>query len=432
MKRRHLVIGLSAALVFGGLLFVRSCILRRGTSAAPASEVVEETSAVTEWTCSMHPQIRQPKPGRCPICGMDLIPVMPVAPGPSKFRAAAALSTSAQALAEIVVAPVERRAVPVEIRLSAQVELDETRVAYIASRVSGRIEKLYVNYEGADVLAGQALADLWSPELLSAQQEFLEALQMPIHTGLIAAIRGRLSWFGLSADQIADLEQHQRLRETLSFMAPIRGVVIEKNVREGEYVKEGTRLFTVADLSSLWVGLNVYESDLPWIKTNQEVELQAESLPGESFRGEVWLIEPTLDPRTRTVRALVKVPNPNGRLKPGMFVRAIIRDYAGATKDGEMPLAIPASAPLITGRRALVYVADSETPGHYEGREVTLGPRAGDYYIVREGLREGDLVVVRGAFKIDSSLQLQGMRSLMSPEGKSGGATGQHAHGRMP
>lgn len=428
MKRRHLVIGLSAALVFGGLLLAGSCFLRHGVSAAPGSEVVKEISTVTEWTCSMHPQIRQPRPGRCPICGMDLIPV---APRMSEHVAVATMSTAAQALAEIAVAPVERRAVPVEIRLSAQVELDETRVAYIASRVSGRIEKLHVNYEGAEVLPGQPLADLWSPELISAQQEFLVALQGPMNTGLVAAIRDRLLWLGLSANQIADLEQHRRLQESLSFVAPISGVVIEKAVREGDYVDEGKRLFTVADLSTVWVALNVYESDLPWITTNQEVELQAEAFPGESYRGVVWLIEPTFNQGTRTVRALVKVPNPTWRLRPGMFIRVIARDYATGA-DREIPLVIPASAPLITGRRALVYVADPETPGRYEGREITLGPRAGDYYIVREGLREGDLVVVRGAFKVDSSLQLQGMRSLMSLEGSAGGATGQHAHGRLP
>ncbi|MFH1707208.1 MAG: efflux RND transporter periplasmic adaptor subunit [Planctomycetota bacterium] len=418
------------------------------------------------YTCSMHPQIRSPKPGQCPICGMDLIPVITDAASVSDQPRQLVLSPAARALAEIALAPVERRAVAVEIRMVGKVQFDETRLAYIAPRVPGRIDRLYANYTGMPVRPGDHLADMYSPELVSAQQELLQAMKAtggPAASAvLLNATRERLRLWGLTADQIAAIEQSGQVRDHVTFYAPIGGIVVEKEAREGMYVETGMRLFTVADLSRVWVVLDAYESDLAWLRYAQEVAFQAEAYPGETFKGTIAFIDPLLDPMTRTVKVRVNVANADGRLKPEMFVRAvvsatvagdgkvlradlrgkwispmhpeIVKDASGtcdvcgmplvraedlgyAVPDeppAMLPLVIPATAPLVTGKRAVVYVALPGADGTYEGHDIILGPRAGGYYIVREGLKEGDLVVVNGNFKIDSSLQIQGKPSMLT------------------
>jgi len=249
--------------------------------------------------------------------------------------------------------------------------------------------------------------------------------------------------------------------------------VVHRNATEGMYVNTGTPIYTVADLSQVWVLLDVYESDLPWIRYGQEVTFSTESGPGETFTGRISFIAPIVDPTTRTVKVRVNVPNRDGILKPDMLIKAvvlartavggkvidpsltgkylcpmhpeIIKSRAGSCDicgmdlvtasslgyatvcDDEAPLVIPRSSPLITGRRAVVYVKDPTEEGLFEGREIVLGPRAGEYYQVAEGLREGELVVVNGAFKIDSALQIQAKPSMMNPEG--GVAPPVHNHG---
>ena len=414
--KKTILLGIGIGLL-AGLGLGRGCADRRPASPAPAAAAVATRPAET-WTCSMHPQIRQPKPGQCPICGMDLI----LATGGENAATAGdreiELSAAAQKLAEVETAPAERRSVAVDIRLAGKVQPDETRVAVIAPRVAGRIDKLYANYLGMAVKAGDPLADLYSPELVSAQQELLQAAKLPDGganaDSLLAATRERLRLWGLTAEQVADIEREGRVRDHVTFYAPLGGVVVLKDAREGQYVDMGMRILTVADLSQVWVQLEAYESDLAWLHAGQDVELEAEAYPGEKFAGTIAFLEPVLDPATRVVRARVEVPNPDGRLLPDMFVRAVV--HASAAGEGEAaPLVIPASAPLVTGTRAVTYVAVPDRPGVFEGREVVLGPRAGDFYVVKEGLREGEQVVVKGAFKIDSSLQIQGKPSMMAP-----------------
>ena len=431
------------------------------------------------WTCSMHPQIRQPKPGKCPICGMDLIPVVLGSSSESNSFRQISLSPSARKLAEIEVAPAERRSVSVEIRMAGKVQFDETRLAYIAPRVAGRIDRLYANYVGMPVNAGDHLADFYSPELVAAQQELLQALKSignaEASSSLLGAARERLRLWGLTAEQVAEIERNGQVSDHVTFYSPMGGIVVEKEAREGQYVETGMRLFTVADLSHVWVQLDAYEADLAWLRYAQEVEFQAEAYPGETFKGTIAFIAPVLDPATRTVKVRVNVENVDGRLKPEMFVRATVR--ATVTADGKvlrrdlkgkwicsmhpdilkdepgecdicgmalvrtedlgyampdekttlLPLVIPATAPLVTGKRAVVYVAAPDQEGVFEGREVVLGPRAGAFYVVREGLKEGEQVVVQGAFKIDSSLQIQGKSSMMAPEGGTSEMKG-HVH----
>jgi len=433
-----------------------------------------QSDAPQWWTCSMHPQIHQPKQGKCPICFMDLIPVASESGDIGERQIS--FSQAAIKLMEIETTPVERKFVDAEIRMVGKVDYDETRVKNITAWVPGRIDRLYVDFTGITVSKGDHMVDLYSPELISAQAELLQALkaagnvktstsEMVTRTTLatLEASREKLRLLGLSDEQIGKIESSGKPVTHITIYSPMGGVVIHKNAAEGLYVNTGTPIYQVADLSHLWVKLDAYESDLSWIRYGQNVEFAAEAYPGEVFKGKISFIDPVLNEKTRTVKLRVNVDNAAGRLKPGMFVRATVRsgvavggrimdpDMAGkwicpmhpavvkteaASCDicgmdlvtteslgyvvdtpNEAPLVIPASAPLITGVRAVVYVRlpDKEKPT-FEGRQVTLGPRAGEHYLVKEGLAEGELVVTKGNFKIDSALQIQAKPSMMSAE----------------
>lgn len=434
------------------------------------------TAPILDWTCSMHPQIRQPKPGKCPLCFMDLIPVKKTETGGDDRARTLSLSAAARKLAEVRVAEVERRFVPVEVRMVGTVDFDETRLAHITAWVPGRLDRLFVDYTGVTVKKGDHMVYLYSPELLSAQMELLQgmkAVKALEKSGLasiqntardiLEATRIKLQLWGLTDDQIGEIEKRGTPSDHMTVYAPMGGIVIEKHVAEGMYVNTGTRVYTIADLSHVWVKLDAYETDLAWIRYGQQVEFFSEAYPGNVFTGKIAFIDPVLDFSTRTVKVRVNVPNSDGRLKPGMFVRTVVKARvaaAGRVMDAEMagkwicpmhpdvvkeqagtcdicemplvraeslgyvpvvepqqaPLVIPASAPLITGKRALVYVAVPGEEGTFRGREIVLGPRAGDYYLVRKGLHEGELVVVNGNFKIDSSIQIQAGISMMNPE----------------
>jgi Cu(I)/Ag(I) efflux system membrane fusion protein len=331
-----------------------------------------------------------------------------------------------------------------------KIEYDETRVANITAWVPGRIDRLFVDFTGIMVKEGERMFSLYSPELVSTQMELLQsarALRSSEQSGLASiqeatknlmnASRQRMRLWGFSPEQIDEIIKRGRPTEHMDIHAPISGVVVRKDALEGMYVQTGTRIYTIVDLSNVWVRLDAYESDLLWIRKDQELEFQVEAYPGEIFRGTVDFIDPFLNPETRTVKVRLDTPNPDGKLKPEMFVRATLHaalsEIENAEHDEErerLPLVIPGTAPLITGERAVVYVAVPGAPGTYEGREIVLGPRAGDYYVVRSGLREGEHVVTHGNFKIDSAIQILARPSMMTPEGGGGGM--EHQHGPAP
>jgi len=448
-------------------------------AAAHEHDAAEAESAQV-WTCSMHPQIRLPEPGQCPICGMDLIPVS-TEDGSDSGMGMRTFTTSeaAKILMKVKTSPVERRFVTAEIRMVGKIDYDETKLGYITAWVPGRLDRLYVDYTGVSVSKGDHLVYLYSPEILTAQEELRRAavatanmrqdapdvLKQTAKTTLEAA-RSKLRRWGLTDEQIAEAEKKGTVSDHITIYAPMGGTVIERMGQEGMYVETGTKIYTIADLNEVWVKLDAYESDLPWVHYGQTVEFTTDAFPGETFTGIVAFIDPILNEMTRTVKVRVNVPNRDGRLKPEMFVRAVVRaqiatggrvmdpGLAGKwispmhpeiVKDGpgtcdicgmalvpaeklgyvpakagpdDMPLVIPASAALLTGKRAVVYVEvpNTEKPT-YEGREVMLGARAGDYYIVRAGLAEGELVVTNGNFKIDSALQIHAKPSMMTPDG---------------
>jgi Cu(I)/Ag(I) efflux system membrane fusion protein len=463
------------AFVLGGLILGDggSSEVRQAEHGAESS-----VSAPTIWTCSMHPQIKLPKPGKCPMCFMDLIPLDTSGGedlGPRQLR----LSETAKQLARIQTTPAVRAFAETEVRMVGNITYDETRVAYITAWVSGRLDRLYADYTGVPVNKGEHLVYIYSPELLAAQEELIQAHEaisslsgtssevlLSTARATLDAARDKLRLFGLTAPQIDRIENSREVSDHLTIYAPIGGIVVHKNALEGMYVKTGTRIYTIADLSKLWVIFEAYESDLPWLRFGQRVEFTSQSFPGERFEATISFIDPLVDPKTRTVRVRAVVDNSGGRLKPYMFVRGVLKSridregkivdvrlsgkwiapmhpeiikdgpgkceicgmdlvpaaslgYAsGTTEGGETPLLIPASAPLITGKRAVVYVEIPSDEGPlFEGREVELGPRAGDYYVVKSGIEEGELVVTNGAFKIDSELQIQAKPSMMSPAG---------------
>lgn len=405
----------------------------------PGEHAAHEQKEEVIWTCSMHPQIRLPAPGKCPICFMDLIPAKTDAKAGDVEAVSLrqiTLSPDARKLAEVAVEQVVRRSVEVETRMVGKVDYDETKLGYITTWMAGRIDKLYVDYTGSTVTKGQPMAFIYSPELLTAQAELIQAgkaLKELEGSGLTRvketakqteqAAREKLRLLGFTHQQIDEAIQRGTPSDHITLHAPLGGVVIKKDVLEGMYVQTGTRIYTIADLSRVWVVLEAYESDLPWVKMGQQVEFQTEAHPGDVFKGVVVYIDPTVSEKTRTVNVRLDVPNPGGKLKPGMFVRAVKRARPDSSKEA---LVIPVSAPLITGKRAIVYVQVPGKEGTYEGREIVLGPRAGDFYVVRSGLSEGDWLVTKGNFKVDSAVQLMAKPSMMNPQGVQAPADHQH------
>lgn len=350
------------------------------------------------------------KPGKCPVCGMKLERTDD-AVSADAGAASIALSERSRKLAKVETAAVERRKVAAEIRMTGKVIVDETRVAHVTARVAGRIDKVFADFTGKTVGRGAKLVSLYSPELLAAQEELIQALQNN-NPAMAKAAREKLRLYELTSDQIKEIERRKTPSDHMTIFSPAAGAIIALNAVEGTYVKTGSRMYTIADLSTVWVELDAYESDVGLLKLGQETEFTARTHPGKLFKGTVAFIDPVLDEKTRTVGVRLNVPNKDGSLKPGTLVRATV--HAPLGNGGKPPLVIPAEAPLITGKRAVVYVGTG-SEGEYESREITLGLRAGVHYVVLGGLAEGDEVVVKGNFRIDSALQIMGRPSMMQP-----------------
>lgn len=439
------------------------------------------------WTCSMHPQIRQTGPGKCPLCGMDLVPVSQLAAEQAALQTRAGLETEAVIYRELFK----------EIRTVGKLDYNERQVAYITARIAGRLDRLYADFPGIPVRKGDHLADIYSPDLVVTVQNLLDSRQSG-NRELERMASERLKLWGILPEQIRDIESSHKAKSHLTLYAPIAGTIIEKSVREGQYVKEGDTLYRIASLDFLWLYLDIYEYDLNWVRYGQKLEVSVEAFPGETFHGQVVFIDPVLDDRTRTVKVRANLPNPQQKLKPAMYASVtlrvrlrsdgtpeptglegkyvspmhpeIVRDEPGfcpicgmalvrvpearppapaahaghgegheghGTEAGQI-LAVRATAVLDTGRRKVAYRQTSS--GNYELVELRLGPRADGrndagqvigYYPVLIGLQPGDRVVVRGGFLLDSERQIEGLPSLLYPEGQS--AANLHAgHGGGP
>ena len=538
MNWKHRVLRIGTVVGALGLLVALIAWWPKGTGQAAADS--------DTWTCSMHPQIRLPNPGRCPICGMQLIPV-------SKLPSA---RDDLESRAGLVTEPIQRRELFKEIRTVGKLDYSERQVAYITSRIVGRVDRLFVDFTGVEVKKGDHLVEIYSPELLVAQNELLlglDAVEKEKPTSppsksfaqsRLEASRTKLRLLGILDEQIAEIEETRKPTTHLTIFAPIGGTVIEKNVRVGQYLNTGDQVYRIADLDPIWLYLNIYEFDLAWVRFGQTVDVQLEAFPGEKFNGSIMFIDPFLDDATRTIRVRVNIKNSDRLLKPQMFATATIhvrlrsdgtpeptglegmfvcpmhpevmqrepgkcsicemplekvperrskpesreskgkpdatedkspdaapdaadkkedhsahaKEPATATKasksesheghaatptstkkatSGEGVLAIPVSAVLDTGRRRITYRQTGD--GAYELVELKLGPRAHsldesgkrrEFFVVLDGINEGDRVVSQSGFLLDSQRQIEGMPSLLYPKGQAGTAL-HSGHGGM-
>lgn len=386
-----------------------------------------ETEAATEtmWTCSMHPQIMQPEPGDCPICGMDLIPADTGTDGmgANEFT----LTENALALANVQTTTVgQGEGLDNTLTLSGKIAENEAENKVQVSYFAGRIERLNVNFTGETVRKGQLLATIYSPELFAAQQELLTAASLKeSQPSLYNAVRNKLKLWKLSEKQISEIERSGEVKENFPVYATVSGVVTEKLVEQGDYIKQGQPLFKIANLNSVWAVFDVYENQIEQFKEGQEIKIVTRAFPNRTFTAKVDFINPVLDTKSRTVKLRAVLQNKNDILKPGMFVQGSIKVGDGKQKEA---LTIPASAVMWTGKRSVVYVKPDRDKPVFEMREITLGGKIGDRYQVLEGLEDGAEIVTNGTFTIDAAAQLQGKKSMMNRD--EGMATDNHQNHR--
>lgn len=385
----------------------------------------QEINTSEVWTCSMHPQIRQSQPGLCPICGMDLIPLGNDDDGGDPMEVK--MSETAMRLANIQTSVVGLGNSIKELRLNGKVQADERRKSSQAAHIPGRIEQLLVNFTGEYVQKGQTIAQVYSPELVTAQQELFETNKIKeVQPGLYNAAREKLKNWKLTDKQIDNILTTGKPMERFPIHADVSGVVLERRVSVGDYVIRGAPIYDVADLSSVWVLFDVYESDMQWIKKNSDIEFTIKSLPGKTFREKISFIDPVINPETRVATARVEMANSGMRLKPEMFASGVVKSNLKV----EWGIVVPKSAVMWTGERSVVYVKNvNDNKVSFRMTEVTLGPSLGDTYLIQDGLTAGQEVVTNGTFTIDAAAQLAGKPSMMSPEG--GAVMTSHQHGEM-
>ena len=530
MKRRTAIVVVSLIVLVAagaGYLLGSARSGSGGRSNAPGGMADAPSTAKQVYTCSMHPQVRLDQPGNCPICEMPLIPAASATTA-SGEAPMLQLSEHAISMASVETVAIERRPLSRDLRAVGRIEYNESSLATITPRVDGFAERLFVSFTGVEIRKGDHLAEVYSPELLVAQQELLIALQAGAGNSLAEVAKTKLRLLGLTDQQVTDLVEKKQTTDRVTLYSPISGTVIEKSIVEKASFKAGDALYRIANLDSVWVYLEIYEYDLPWVRYGQKVRIAAEAIPGRTFDGVVTFVQPVVNEQSRTVRVPVYVDNKDHTLKPGMFVTALIAaeltsegraaptgvegryscpmhpqvlaDEAGECPICQMPLekipdnavvavpdqhaahdtsvptatvpvaakfycpmkcegektydqpgrcpvcnmklkevpvvpaaaaqgsgvlAVPVSAVLDSGTRQIVYIEKSR--GLFEPRELTLGPRAGEYFAVLAGLAEGERVVTRGNFLIDSQFQVTGHPSLFYPGGLH--ASMGHQHG---
>ncbi len=464
-----LITGVAFFLGYG----VRQAATDRPATFPPASPGAIEAEVAGDmiYVCPMMCVPPMERAGRCPVCGMDLV-ATPAPPAREGEAFQIRLTPEAVGLAEVRTKPVERRLVEAEVRLYGAIDYDPAHVTNLTAFMPGVIDRIYVKRAGQFVRWGEPLFDMYSSDLLETQKELIEAMkyvpsflafqagiphaakEVPVQDRLrpedrdprspevqqarekIRAIRRKLSILGMPKRDTDELMKRGEATGVATVYSSMYGQVIRQNAFEGAYVNTGTPIFSVGDPRYVWVELEAYESDYPWVRKGQKVLFTTEAYPGETFEGKVVYLDPVFDSTSRTFTVGGISPDRGGRLKAGMLVRA--RILARLRADGtvadsdegieQAPLVIPETAPLVTGKRAVVYVRVPGEEGLFEAREIRLGPRAGDHYVVTTGLEEGEEVVENGAFKIDSEVQIQAGDSLMTLEdGRS--ALGHHHPG---
>ena len=469
LARKLIPVGLFFA---AGIVLIVIVGLAQRIGWLPASDALPSTktgaTSGSIFTCPMHPQIRQPSPGRCPICGMALVPASSSAANVDEL--AVKIEPAQRRLANIQTAKAESSPLEATLQTVGSIAIDESRQATISAYIDGRIERLFADYTGVAIKKGDHLAVVYSPQLFSAQVEFVEARRAANAAGGLPAVRQvqealatntrkRLKEFGMTDEQLAELERSGAAQSRLTIYAPQGGTVVEKPAVEGNYMKAGDPIYRVADLSTVWLMLQLFPEDATRIRFGQRVEAVAQSLPGEKLVGRVAFVDPTVSPKTRSVGVRVELLN-DGRLRPGDYAEAfitlpigqrgevydadlankwispmhpqIIRDKSGQCPICGMDLVptsrygytaepvaqpsslhVPRSAVLMAGGNSVVYVETK--PGLFEIRPVSLGPILRNRVVILDGVKAGEEVATAGNFLIDSQMQLAGKPSLIDP-----------------
>ncbi len=381
-----------------------------------------------KYLCPMHPFAAVDHPGACPICGMTLVAQEQA--GPSKamdcslhLPAGVTLTPRQRVLANVALAKVAKREFSTETVAAGRVAWDERRLTRVSARIQGRVERLHTNFTGARISSGQPLRDIYSPDLLSTQREYLLALEgaertaegmspesRAMMTGLRDAARSRLSLWGLSPQQIAELERSRQPKRVVTITSPATGVITERLVTAGQYVNEGAPLFSVGSLSTVWVFAELFENDLGRIAVGAPSVVTTEAFPGKLFQGRVAFVDPVINPETRTLKVRIDLDNSQGLLKPEMFVKVKLKSHK------LRELAVPEGAVLFSGDRSMVWVESA--PGAFTPRNITVGRKGDGYYEVISGLSGGESVAASGGFLIDGESQLQGAQPVAPALGK--------------
>lgn len=364
------------------------------------------------WTCSMHPSVMKNEPGDCPICGMDLIPItMDVVEetNPNQFT----MTKNAMALADIRTTVVGNKQTDDHQNsvLSGLISENKDEIATQSAHFNGRIEKLYVKSLGQKVTKGQPVAEVYSSELITAQQELLIAAKTKnTQPSLYNAVRNKFKNWYIHQHQIDEIEKNGEIKTNLTIYAHVAGVVTDVSVELGSHIMTGKPIFKVANLNTVWANFDVYEHQISLFKVGQIVEIKVNQESNKTIQGKVSFIDPILNEQTRTVNLRVVLNNKDQSLKPGMFVEGEVENNTAISSEIE----VPASAVLWTGKRSVVYVKANKEQPVFEMKEIVLGNKIGEYYIVLSGLNNGDEVVTEGAFTVDAAAQLQGKKSMMN------------------
>ncbi|GGE38447.1 efflux RND transporter periplasmic adaptor subunit [Psychroflexus planctonicus] len=411
--------------IIAGLILVLGvflgAILFSSEDKTEAHDHSQEQAEETVWTCSMHPQIRQDEPGDCPICGMDLIPA-------SKMEDdvdvdAIRMSKTARKLAQVETMTVGNEDQKSSMNFSGRLEVNQDNTSSISANFKARIERLYINEEGEQVNRGQVIAELYAPEIQVLKDE-LELATRQENDVLLKSITRKIKNYELSVSDIQSLENAR-----LKLRSPKNGVISSLNVKQGDNVKADQNLMRIADLSSLWAIVDVYESDLNRIKNGDELKI---IIPNqENVTGKVTFVSPVLNANSRSAKARVVINNPNRNLKPGVFIMAELTNTKSESTENKA-LMVPKSAVLWTGKRSVVYQQlENENGVYFKMKQVETGSSSLDYVEILSGLEAGDEVVTRGAFSIDSEAQLSDKPSMMNPKGDETSSSHQHNHGEM-